>query len=144
MIQQHIAIMGVLFRVFVHKLENNLRHSWRSYVIYSLHVHLSQIKKQNCKILCFSFLQGVPKRFLRTGLIFNPKIVTVGSGVDQNKKLTSFWLMDQKMLIYIRILSFWYLEKIFHWKRAIFDQYGSKIWQFLFWSTSEPMVSLLG
>ena len=30
---------------------------------------------------------------------FNPKKVTIGSGVDQNKKLPSFWLIGQKMLI---------------------------------------------
>ena len=28
---------------------------------------------------------------------FNPKNVTIGSGVDQNKKLLSFWPIGQKL-----------------------------------------------
>ena len=51
---------------------------------------------------------------------FNPKNVTIGSGIDQNKKLPSFWPIGQKMLILHEKLEF--LMIIFHWKIAIFDQ----------------------
>ena len=38
------------------------------------------------KLISKGTLQGVPKkRFLRRCVIFNPKIVTIGSGIDQNK-----------------------------------------------------------
>ena len=38
------------------------------------------------------------KRILRKCVIFNPKNVTIGSGVDQNKNLPSFWPIGQKMV----------------------------------------------
>ena len=64
---------------------------------------------------------------------FNPKNVTIGSGVDQNKKLPSFWPIGQKMLILHENLEF-----------LMPGSMGQKDGDILFWSMPEPMVPFLG
>ena len=51
------------------------------------------------------------------------KIVTIGSGVDQNKKSPSFWPIDQKIPILHEKLQF-------SMKRGFFDQWVKKIFCF--------------
>ena len=63
--------------------------------------------------------------------LFNPKNVTIGSCIDQNKKCYLFDSLVRRCPFYMRILSFWWLEGIFHWKRAIFDQWVKKMAIFL-------------
>ena len=71
--------------------------------------------------------QGVSKNASKGDVkFFNPKYVTIGSGIDQNKKSLSFLPIGQKMLI-------------LHWKRAFFDQWVN----YLFLSLPEPMVTFL-
>ena len=42
-------------------------------------------------IIYYNHITGcLKKRILRRCVIFNPKNVTIGSGIDQNKKLPSF------------------------------------------------------
>ena len=60
---------------------------------------------------------------------FNPKNVTAGSGVDQNKK---------KLL---ENFEFSMASNNFPLKKGIFWPMGQK---FLFWSMLEPMVTFLG
>ena len=75
---------------------------------------------------------------------FNPKNVTIGSGVDQNKKLPSFWPIGQKMPFFIVKLSLAIENSKFSCKMSIFWPMGQKDGDFLFWSTPEPMVTFLG
>ena len=75
---------------------------------------------------------------------FNPKNVTIGSGVDQNKKSPSFWPIGQKMLILHENLEFLMPGENFPLKKVNFWPMGQKDGDFLFWSTPEPMVTFLG
>ena len=77
-------------------------------------------------------------------MIFNPKNVTIGSGVDQNKKSPSFWPIGQKMLILHENLEFLMAREKFPLKKGNFWPMGQKDGDFLFWSTLEPMVTFLG
>ena len=63
---------------------------------------------------------------------FNPKNVTIGSGVDQNKKSPSFWPIGQKMLILHGNLEFLMPGENFPLKRSIFDQWVKKMAIFCF------------
>ena len=75
---------------------------------------------------------------------FNPKNITIGSGVDQNKKSPSFWSIGQKMPFFIGKLSLAIENSKFSCKMSIFWPMGQKDGDFLFWSTPEPMVTFLG
>ena len=75
---------------------------------------------------------------------FNPKNVTIDSGVDQNKKLPLFWLIGQKMLNFHENLEFSMPGDNFPLKKGNFLPMGQKDCDFLFWSTPEPMVTFLG
>ena len=67
---------------------------------------------------------GFPKkRFLRRCVIFNPKNVTICFGIDQNKKLPSFWPIGQKMLILHENLEFSMARENFPLKRGIFTSW---------------------
>ena len=77
-------------------------------------------------------------------IFFNPKNVTIGSGVDQNKKLPSFWHICQKMLISHENLKFLMPGENFPLKTFNFWPMSQKDGNFLFWSTPEPVVTFLG
>ena len=77
-------------------------------------------------------------------MIFNPKNVTIGSGIDQNKKSPSFWPIGQKMLILHENFEFSMARNNFPMKKGIFWPMGQKDGNFLFWSMPEPMVTFLG
>ena len=77
-------------------------------------------------------------------MIFNPKNVTIGSDVDQNKKSPSFWPIGQKMLILHENFEFLMAREKFPLKKGNFWPMGQKDGDFLFWSTPEPMVTFLG
>ena len=62
----------------------------------------------------------------------NPKNVTIGSGINQNKKLPTLWPIGQKMLILHDNLEFFTAR----------DKLPSKKGNF--WSTLEPMVTFFG
>ena len=49
--------------------------------------------------------------------------VTIGSGIDQNKKSPSFWPIGQKMLILHENLEFLMPGEHFPLKRSIFDAF---------------------
>ena len=59
------------------------------------------------------------KRVLRKCLILALK--TIGTGIDQNKNHHLLDPLDRKCSFYMRIYSFWWLERIFHWKGKFFE-----------------------
>ena len=65
---------------------------------------------------------------MRNFLTFNPKNVTIGSGVDQNKKSPSFWPIGQKMLNLHENLEFSMAKKNFPLKRAITSPQEAFFW----------------
>ena len=68
-------------------------------------------------------IQGAPKKNAsKEGHVwfFHPKNVTVGSGVDQNKKSSSFWPIGQKMLILLENFEFSMASNNFPLKKGIF------------------------
>ena len=75
---------------------------------------------------------------------FNPKNVTIGSGVDQKKILPSFLPIGQKMLLLLENFEFLMASENFPSKRCNFWPMGQEDGDFLFWSTPEPMVTFLG
>ena len=75
---------------------------------------------------------------------FKPKNITIGSGVDQNKKSPSFGPIGQKMLILLENFEFSMARDNFPLKRGIFWPMDQKYGDFLFWSTPEPLVTYLG
>ena len=77
-------------------------------------------------------------------MIFNPKNVTIGSGIDQNKKLPSLWPIGQKMLILHENLEFLMPGDNFPLKKGNFLPMGQTDSDFWFWSMPEPMVEILG
>ena len=75
---------------------------------------------------------------------FNPRNVTIGSGVDQNKKSQSFWPIGQKLPFFNGKFSPDIQNSKFSCKMSIFWPIGQKDGDFLFWSMPEPMVTFLG
>ena len=75
---------------------------------------------------------------------FNPKKVTIGSGVDQNKKSPSFWPIGQKLPFFNGKISLAIRKFKFLCNMSIFWSMGQKDGNFLFWSTPESMVTFLG
>ena len=75
---------------------------------------------------------------------FNPKNVTIDSGVDQNKKSPYFWSIGQKMPLFSGKLSLAIENSKFSFKMSIFWPMGQKDGNFLFWSMPEPMVTFMG
>ena len=65
-------------------------------------------------------------------LFLNPKNVTTGSGIDQNKKSPSFWPIGQKMLILHENLEFLMPGENFPLKKVNFYQRVKKMAIFCF------------
>ena len=77
-------------------------------------------------------------------MIFNPKNDNIGSSIDQNKKLPSFWPIGQKLPFFNGKFSPGIKNSKFSCKMSIFWPMGQKDGDFLFWSTPEPMATFLG
>ena len=77
---------------------------------------------------------GWVKKNVSWGVVFffNPKNATIGSGVDQNKKLPSFWPIGLKMLILHENLEFLMPGENFPLKKVNFWPMGQKDGDFLF------------
>ena len=79
--------------------------------------------------------------FKKTCVIFYPKNVDIGSNVDQNKKMPSFWPIGQKTsILHDKIV----IKTIFYVIWVVFLPMDQKDGNFVFWSTIEPIVTFVG
>ena len=84
------------------------------------------------------------KRLLRRCLIFNPKNVTIGSCVDRNKKLPSFWPIGPKLPFFNGKFSLAIENSKLSCEISIFWPMDHKDRDFLFWSTLKNSKTLKG
>ena len=82
-------------------------------------IHWSQKGFQRPSVSCVRVFQ---KHFLRRCVIFNPKNVTICSGLDQNKKSPSFWPIGLEFFLAIKnsckMSFFWPMGQNYIWYQS--------------------------